>query len=261
MKIAVYTCMKNEADQVTEWLDNCADADYMVIVDTGSIDGTPQIALEHYADKQWSGGSARLRLHDACIIPWRFDVGLNTAMALIPADADVCINLAADERLPEGWRALVEASAAGTGPGPTKYWYEYEFAPTLTFNHDRMHSRRGYTWRYPFHEGLCCDPTQVESHATIRGLKIKQKQNLAVNRMERDLTLAKIAAKEYPFDARMIFYVGRQFMYAGHYREALSYLERYASAAKRSNYEHPMEQAWCAEAIAQCWKSIQGGGK
>ena len=43
MKVAVYTVAKNEAKQVQPFMESCRDADLVVIADTGSTDGTPEL--------------------------------------------------------------------------------------------------------------------------------------------------------------------------------------------------------------------------
>ena len=39
-KICVYAICKNELKFVDQWLDNMSEADYIVVLDTGSTDGT-----------------------------------------------------------------------------------------------------------------------------------------------------------------------------------------------------------------------------
>ena len=39
-KICVYAICKNEIKFIDKWLDNMSEADYIVVLDTGSTDGT-----------------------------------------------------------------------------------------------------------------------------------------------------------------------------------------------------------------------------
>ena len=39
-KICVYAICKNESKFISQWLDNMSEADYIVVLDTGSTDGT-----------------------------------------------------------------------------------------------------------------------------------------------------------------------------------------------------------------------------
>lgn len=266
MKIGVYTCMKNEALNVGDWLEQTQHADHVVILDTGSTDDTMSILRGIYCRDL-----PHLNVVQATVDPWRFDVALNVALSLLPPDVDVAVQLSADERLSGGWRAPLEASVgshdvagkafANAVPRCTKFHYEYFFTPDFKFWHDRIHSRRGYTWRYPFHEGCYPENGAKETHVTVPGLTVRQNQNRGVDRMLRDLVLAEQALAEWPHDARMVFYAGRQFMYAGQYRKALDLLQRYTVLTKERGWDHPMEAAWVADAVAQCWRAVEAGGK
>ena len=44
MKVAVYTITLNEAKHIARWYESAKDADYLLIADTGSTDGTVDIA-------------------------------------------------------------------------------------------------------------------------------------------------------------------------------------------------------------------------
>ncbi len=50
MKVAIYTIAKNEEQFVDRWADSCAEADYRLIVDTGSTDNTLAKAYENGVD-------------------------------------------------------------------------------------------------------------------------------------------------------------------------------------------------------------------
>ena len=96
-KIAIYTIMKNEAANVADWIETTADADDVVVLDTGSKDGTPDLL---------DRGS--VEVHRAWYDPFRFDDARNAALALVAPSIDLCLRLDADERLPPDWRAVIE---------------------------------------------------------------------------------------------------------------------------------------------------------
>ena len=75
MKVAVYTISKNEAKQVASYMESCRDADLVVIADTGSSDGTPDLLRQ-----------AGAVVHDVAVKPWRFD-WRGPLSRLLPADA------------------------------------------------------------------------------------------------------------------------------------------------------------------------------
>ena len=94
MKVAVYTIALNEAGHVDRWATSAVDADYRIVADTGSDDGTVDLLR-----------SAGVTVHRIAIRPWRFDDARNAALALIPDDVDVCCTMDMDEFLEPGWRA------------------------------------------------------------------------------------------------------------------------------------------------------------
>ena len=82
MKVAVYSIAKDEAAHVERWASSAADADHIVLLDTGSTDGTPDVA-EALGVDVWV----------RTFRPWRFDHARNAALALVPDDVDYCIAL------------------------------------------------------------------------------------------------------------------------------------------------------------------------
>jgi glycosyltransferase involved in cell wall biosynthesis len=93
LKVAVYAIALNEAVHVDRWASSAIDADYRVVADTGSTDDTVE-RLE----------KAGVTVHNIAIRPWRLDDARNAALALVPADADVCVTMDTDEFLEPGWR-------------------------------------------------------------------------------------------------------------------------------------------------------------
>lgn len=259
MKIAVYSFGLNEAQNVRDWLDSCAGADHVTFCDTGSTDDTAGklrywhgFRLDEDTGHCPHGG---LSIHQISIHPWRFDVAHNTALALVPADVDICIPLHMDERLQPGWRDALEAAWVSHSPSIgrsrfTKVWYDYQFAPELTFRQNRIHARHGYVWRYPAHEGVYPYSDQPEVFVNT-ALKIVQTQDLSKDRMARDLWLLELGLKENPHSARCHFYYGRQLMYARRYQEAVPLLRKYLSMPDA----WPGEAAQAAEALTICYRN------
>ena len=99
MKVAVYTIALNEEQFVKRWYESAKDADYLVIADTGSTDGTVELAK-----------SLGINVFSISIDPWRFDDARNASLALIPNDIDYCICLDMDEVLNPGWKDALEVA-------------------------------------------------------------------------------------------------------------------------------------------------------
>lgn len=209
MKIAIYTPSLNEEKHAQAWADSCAEADYRVVADTGSTDATKAILQ-----------AAGVQVHDILIKPWRFDLAYNVTMALIPADADVCVCLHMDERLEAGWRQKLEAAWK---PGTTRLRYTYiwnwmaDGSPGKTWWGDRIHHRNGFRWLGATHEGLCA---RLPEHQEMCGdLRILHYPDVKVKKS--DLDLLNEAVREHPGDARMKAYLGRELMYRGQAEESV----------------------------------------
>lgn len=95
LKICVYAICKNEMKFIDRWLSSLApEADYIVVLDTGSTDGTYE-----YLQKD----SRVHKVEQKIIDPWRFDTARNESMKLIPEDADICVVSDIDQTFRAGW--------------------------------------------------------------------------------------------------------------------------------------------------------------
>lgn len=248
MKVAIHTVAKNEAQEVAAWAASGRDADYQLVVDTGSEDGTVDACR-----------SVGINVAQISVRPWRFDVARNAALALLPDDIDVVLTMDMDERLDPGWRDGLERVWK---PGvTTQAFYRYIFSmdaegkPTLQFNQNRMIARHGFMWVMPAHEAPhFYDWTKEQSIAVIPHMTMRQQQNLAKNRMERDLALVELGYKENPTSQRAIFYYARQLYYARRAKEAIPLLNQYFSMGETFAWE----AAAAADCLAACWRAVGG---
>lgn len=218
MKIYVYAIAKNEKKFAERFMLSTTGADGVVVLDTGSTDGTPD-ALR--------GLGAEVAVAE--LIPWRFDRARNFALSLVPAEADVCVALDLDEVLCEGWREAIEAAWT---EGVTRGRYEYVWSHTaaggdgVVFLADKIHARHGYHWRYPVHETLCAD--WPETAARIPGLRIEHWPDAGKSRGSY-LPLLELAMREEPDNDRHMHYLGREYMFHRRYGEAMETLLRHLS--------------------------------
>lgn len=214
MKIAVYTIAKNEEQFIQRWADSCKEADYRLIVDTGSTDNT-------LATAELAG------CHTASIVvdPWRFDDARNASLMLIPPDIDYCIALDADEVLVPGWRQEIEKVAAGTTRPRYKYVWSWnsDGSEGLTYSGDKIHSRHGYRWTHPVHEVLTPTITEVQNWTN---LQIHHYPDTSKSRSQY-LPLLELAVQERPDDDRNRFYLGRELMFNGRNEEAKVHFVRH----------------------------------
>lgn len=159
MRIAVYTIAKNEEQFVQRWADSARDADYILILDTGSTDGTVAVA-------EAAGVTVKVEEFK----PWRFDHARNAALELLPDDIDYCIALDMDEVLQPGWREHLEVADAN---GWTRPRYQYTWSwqrpgvPGLVYGGDKIHARHGYRWKHPVHEVLTATGVETDRKSVV----------------------------------------------------------------------------------------------
>lgn len=241
MKIAVYTICKNEQHNVAEFIKTVAGADVVVVCDTGSTDQTMSMfryRQEYYAD-------SRFRLEHIYVDPFRFDVARNAALALVPADVDVCVSLDMDERLSHGWRQSIER-AWEKFPDLTRLTVNYETVGFRPFLHNsRVHKRNGFYWTDPCHEALTAFMAD-DNAAVSESLTITHKPDLAKPRTRLPLLEAGVA--EQPWNSRRLFYYGRELVITGQYEAGLRILRHYlvmwAKSGQASWWETDQAEAY-----------------
>ncbi len=217
MKIAVYTIALNEKHFVERWYESAKEADYILIADTGSTDGTVELAK-----------SLGINVIDISIKPWRFDDARNASLAAIPADIDYCIALDMDEVLVEGWRAGFD----NLNPAITRPRYKYTWSwkedgtPGLQYGGDKIHARKGYRWKHPVHEVIVTNQsTEVQDWIP---LEIHHYPDHSKSRSQYMPLLAQ-AVQEDPYDDRNTFYYARELFFHGRFEEATQEFMRHLS--------------------------------
>jgi len=242
LKIAVYAICLNEVKFVDRFLDAIADADLIVIADTGSTDGTVA-AFERRGVKP----------HAIRIKPWRFDRARNAALALVPDDVDICVSLDLDELIMPGWRRVLERLWT---PPINHVMYTHAWSRDVTGQwqqhlDNRIHARHGFTWRYPCHETIETDG--IDDHlAIVRHLRIEHKPDPGKSRGQY-LPLLELAVREQPASPRQAFFLGREYVYYQRHAEALGELRRYLDIGPA----HELGQRCAARRlIAQCHEGL-----
>ena len=217
MKVAVYSIAKDEADHVERWASSAMDADQILMLDTGSTDGTVETARDLSLD-----------VAQRTIRPWRFDTARNTALALVNDDIDYCIALDLDEVLVPGWRDALE-TAHREGWTRPRYRYTWSWnpdgSPGLVYGGDKIHARHGYTWRHPVHEVIT--PLVEETQGWV-SLQIHHLPDSTKSRAQY-FPLLRQAVTEDPDDDRNAYYFARELFFHGHTNEAVQEFHRYLS--------------------------------
>lgn len=218
LKICVYAICKNEINNIKSWLESMSEADYIVVLDTGSSDGTFE---------ELSKDSRITRLEQMTIDPWRFDVARNESLKLVPDDADILVCTDFDERFASGWGEWLRANWNPKQHNRCHYDYIWSHGekgePQNVFRYDKIHSR-GFKWVYPVHEVLMpisfdmnINWLEADDHIILHHF---QDQDKARNY----LSLLQISAEENPNDAHVIMLLGREYYGLQDYANALETL-------------------------------------
>lgn len=213
LKIAVYAISKNEEQFVERFAEACKDADYIMVADTGSTDGTVA-ACER----------AGITVHSICITPWRFDHARNAALALLPRDIDVCISLDLDEMLEPGWREEIER--VWKQGETTRLEYFFDWGHGIKFRYQKIHARHGYFWHHPCHEYPVYDKRITEVWAYTDMLLVTHHPDPTKSRGQY-LDLLELSVKEDPRCPRNAFYYARELTFYGKWPEARDALHNY----------------------------------
>lgn len=210
MKIAVYAIAKNEILHAERFAKACAGADYIVVADTGSTDGT-QEALK----------ALGVTVHQIHINPFRFDMARNAALALVPDDVDVCLILDLDE-VPEP--DFFKKVRKGWKPNADLGWIMMK-TDENKWERDRLHSRWNWTWKYPCHEVNIFYGNHAPTDCDIRNATIEHLPDNTKSRGQY-FDLLELAVKEYPTDARMWTYMTRERYFRGHWEDVIKGAEK-----------------------------------
>jgi glycosyltransferase involved in cell wall biosynthesis len=237
MKIAVYCIALNEEQFVKRWYESAKEADFLLLADTGSTDGTKELAE-----------SLGITVVDIRINPWRFDDARNASLAHIPLDIDYCIALDVDEVLTPGWKQHFDAlPKAVTRPRYKYVWsWNTDGSEGLVYGGDKIHARKGYRWKHPVHEVL--NSYLIPEVQEWFGLQIHHHPDNTKSRSQY-FPMLEMAVAEDPEDDRNAHYLGREYFFHGMCDKAKEELQRHLSL-KRAVWKP--ERAASMRYIAKC---------
>ena len=235
VKTAVYSICKNEIKHIERWVNATQGADYRIVVDTGSTDGSQEKLREL--------GVTVYQLH---LEPFRFDDARNVALNLLPADADVCVILDMDEVPAPDFFKIVKY---GWQPNWDSAWITMETAPNR-WQRDRLHSRNGWRWKYPCHE---VNVWYKQGEPTYGDLSKAVITHMPDNSKSRGHYLEKLqmAVRELPHDARMNSYLTREYFFNAKWDEVIASANTMLECTPAWDVEQAACCRWAAEACRQ----------
>lgn len=237
LRICVYAIAKNEEQFVKRFCDSAAPADLILIADTGSTDETVPLAMECGA-----------KVHRISVQPWRFDDARNAALALIPADMDICVSLDLDEELQPGWREEIERVWQ---PGTTRLSYKFDWGAGIAFYYEKIHARCGYRWLHPCHE-YPVPYLITERFARTDMLLVIHKPDNSKSRGQY-LDLLEMSVKEDPDDPRNAFYFARELSFHSQWERAIAECNRYLGLEGAT---WPNERCYAYRVISRCYSEL-----
>lgn len=247
VKTCVYAIALNEIKFVDQFMEASKDADYILVCDTGSTDGTPERLRELGAI-----------VYDIRQKPWRFDIPRNTALNLIPHDVDICLSIDLDEFLQPGWKDALENAWNESNGTIKRIAYDYIWSwkaddtPDVRFYADKVHHRYGYQWRHPCHETLYWIGEGSEVKVTVPKMVLHHRPDKNKSRGQY-LGLLKIAVTEDPTNDRMSHYYARELMFYQQHEAAIAEFLRHLSLPTAQWKE---ERAASLRYISRCLDSL-----
>ena len=208
-KLSVVMIVKNEEAMLAECLESVKDADEIIIVDTGSIDRTKEIAAQ-FTDK----------IHD---FEWCDDFAKARNFALSKAAGDWVLSIDADEVLESGGiekmrNALFTAKPA-IGIRMTTASNSYH-VPRLFRNIPSVH------WQGRIHETINTrDYEKLDVSMTYRSSPAHALDP------QRNIRILEKAHQDEPGNTRAMFYLAREYGYYKNWEKAEEMFEKYLTVA------------------------------
>ncbi len=240
-KICVYAIAKNEEKFVDRWFNSVKEADYIVVLDTGSTDNTVSKLRD-------LGVKVETKKYNK----FRFDEARNDSLKLVPVDANILVCVDIDEMFEPGWSKILKENWTEK-VGRARYRYTWNFnedgSEGIVFMADKIHRNGLFKWTHPVHEVL--SPIQNVEYDTLYLPNI-QLNHRADNKKSRSnyLPLLELSVKEDPSDDRNMHYLGREYMFHGEYNKAIKTLKRHLKLPRATWNE---ERAASMRYIADCY--------
>ena len=241
-KICVYAICKNEEQFVEKWFKSMSEADWIVVLDTGSTDSTVEKL------KEFKGN---IIVEQKEINPWRFDVARNEALKLVPEECNILVSTDLDEIFVPGWAKVLRDNWNPEIHERAEYKYTWSHLPNgeegRTFHYNKIHSKN-WIWKYPVHELLINIETGKEDYPTNKVLYLFNELHLHhypdQNKSRGSyLPLLELRAQEDEEDYYGLLYLIHEYYYRGFYDKSIDLINKVLE--KYKDKYNSLEQASC----------------
>ena len=229
-KICVYAICKNESQFVEKWLNSMSEADYIVVLDTGSTDDTFQ---------KLKNDSRVTVVKKKFIKPFRFDVARNESMKLIPDDANILVCTDLDEIFEPGWADTLREHWTDD---VNRAYYTYAWShneigePQDVFKYGKIHDRN-YHWVFPVHEVIHPIDDDFQSVEIDFGTDIFLHHYQDKNKPRAQyLDLLKISVEENPGNVHVAMLYARELYLQN---DVQASLDEFLKVLKMPEIDHP----------------------
>ena len=237
MRVTLSMIVRDEEAVLARCLDSAEGlADEIVIVDTGSCDGTPEIARKYTEHVYFE--------------PWKDDFAHARNVSFAHATGDYVLWLDADDVIPPSGKRDFADLRRLLGQGYDTVMCPYETGG-LRYERERVVKRTNEAkWRGHVHE--CIPPFGKIAHAafTVVHRPVKEKNGA------RNLEIYRKWAESERLSGRDLFYYGRELFYHKLYTEAVAILEK--MLAGEGWYVHKIE---ACKTLSACHSALGDGGK
>lgn len=248
MKFAVYAIAKNEAKHVARWFEGVKDADEIVVLDTGSTDGTQKLLAD-----------LGVKVNNMVFSPFRFDTARNQSLNQVSLDADWCMFIDLDETIEPGTITKIKQEIAKSIGMFDSFNLNLVFTfeevngkriPTITYPRECIHKRQSFYWKFPVHEVLAHN--EGEYKWKDLPFDVYHEPDTTKSRTSY-LELLQLAVEENPDNARQAQYLGREFMYRGDYLDAIMWLRKHIDMELHGPF-----RCESATYISRCYQAMDG---
>lgn len=248
MKFAVYAIAKNEAKHAARWFEGVKDADEIVVLDTGSTDGTQKILAD-----------LGVKVNNMVFEPFRFDTARNQSLNQVSLDADWCMYIDLDETIEPGTITKIKQKIAKSIDMYDSFHLNLIFTfeevdgkriPLITYPRECIHKRQSFYWKYPVHEMLAHHEGEYKWKELA--FDVYHEPDTTKSRASY-LELLQLAVEENPDDARQAQYLGREFMYRGDYLDAIMWLRKHIDMELHGPF-----RCESATYISRCYQAMDG---